>query len=61
MPCWFTSQSARVTGLQCFTADCGDAYLYPIDDVQCSCASSAQRGYLVEYCPSGSSMPATPN
>jgi len=59
-PCSFTSANTQVTGLQCFTADCSDAYQYPIDDKQCSCPSSAQRGYLVEYCPAGSSMPATP-
>jgi hypothetical protein len=61
MPCSFTSASTQVTGLQCFTADCTDAYQYPIDDKQCSCPSSAGRGYLVVYCPSGSSMPVTPN
>ena len=59
-PCWFTSQNKQVTGLQCFTADCSDAYQFPIDDKQCSCPWSAQRGYLVEYCPAGSLMPATP-
>ena len=59
-PCSFTSQNTQVSGLQCFTADCSDAYQYPIDDKQCACPSSAQRGYLVEYCPAGSSMPATP-
>lgn len=61
MPCSFTSANTQVTGLQCFTADCSDAYQYPVDDKQCSCPSSAQRGYLVEYCPAGSSMPATPS
>ena len=61
LTCNFTSANTQVTGLQCLTADCSDAYQYPIDDKQCSCPSSAQRGYLVEYCPAGSSMPATPN
>jgi hypothetical protein len=58
--CSFTTAGTQVMGLQCFTAGCSDAYQYPIDDKQCSCPSSATRGYLVEYCPSGSSMPATP-
>ncbi|MBY0275383.1 hypothetical protein K2Z84_08580 [Candidatus Binatia bacterium] len=60
LPCSFTSGGTQVTGLQCFTADCSDAYQYPIDDKQCACTSSAQRGYLVEYCPAGSTMPLPP-
>lgn len=61
MNCSFTTANTQVTGLQCFTADCSDAYQYPVDDKQCSCPSSPNRGYLVQYCPSGSTLPATPN
>lgn len=61
MACSFTTANTQVMGLQCFTAGCSDAYQYPIDDKQCACPSSAQRGYLVEYCPAGSSLPLPPN
>lgn len=60
MPCTFTSAGTQVMGLQCFEASCTDAYQHPTDDKQCSCPSSPDRGYLVEYCPPGSSMPAPP-
>jgi len=60
MACSFTSAGTQVMGLECFTADCSDAYQHPTDDKQCSCTSSTQRGYLVEFCPAGSSMPAPP-
>jgi hypothetical protein len=60
MTCSFTSAQTQVMGLQCFTADCSDAYQTPTDDKQCECPSSPDRGYLVVYCPPGSSMPAPP-
>jgi hypothetical protein len=60
MPCSFTSAGRRVTSLQCLTAGCPDAYQHPTDDKQCACSSSSNRGYLVEFCPPGSSMPAPP-
>jgi hypothetical protein len=60
MSCSCTSAGTQVTGRSCLTASCPDAYQYPTDDEQCSCSSSAQRGYLVEYCPSGSPLPTTP-
>jgi len=60
MTCSFTSAATQVTGLECLTASCPDAYQHPTDDKQCSCASSPDRGYLVEFCPAGSSMPAPP-
>lgn len=60
MNCSFTSAGTQVSGLQCLTASCADAYQHPTDDKQCSCSSSAARGYLVEYCPSGSPLPAPP-
>jgi len=58
--CSFTTAAQSVTGLQCLTANCTDAYTHPTDDKQCACPSSATRGYRVEFCPSGSPLPATP-
>jgi len=60
MECSCTSANTQVTSRSCLTASCPDAYQYPEDDKQCSCSSSTGRGYLVEYCPSGSPLPATP-
>ncbi len=59
-PCSFTSARTQVMGLECLTASCADAYQHPTDDKQCACSHSASRGYLVEFCPAGSSMPAPP-
>jgi len=61
MTCSCTSANTQVTSRSCLTAACSDAYQYPEDDKQCSCTTSPERGYLVEYCPSGSPLPATPN
>jgi len=58
--CSFTSAAKQVTGLQCFDASCSDAYQHPTDDKQCACSSGGSRGYVVEFCPAGSSMPVTP-
>ncbi len=60
MECSFTSAKTMVKGLECLEASCPDAYQHPTDDKQCSCSSSPDRGYLVEFCPTGSTMPATP-
>lgn len=60
MPCSFTSANTQVTSLECLDVSCSDAYQHPTDDKQCACTSSASRGYLVEYCPAGSALPATP-
>ena len=61
MNCSFTSAHTQVTGLECLTAGCADAYQHPTDDKQCACTSGSSRGYLVEYCPPGSPLPATPD
>jgi hypothetical protein len=58
--CSFTSAKTQVTSLECLTVDCPDAYQHPTDDKQCACPATAGRGYLVEFCPAGSSMPAPP-
>ena len=60
MPCSFSSAGTQVMGLECLTANCTDAYQHPTDDKQCACSHSASRGYLVEFCPAGSLMPAPP-
>jgi len=60
LDCSFTSQNQPVTSLQCLEVSCPDAYQHPTDDKQVSCSSLAERGYLVEFCPAGSSLPATP-
>jgi hypothetical protein len=61
LACSFTSANTQVMGLECLTVDCTDAYQHPTDDKQCACPTSTDRGYLVEFCPSGSSMPAPPS
>lgn len=58
--CSYTTRGTRVTGLQCVTVDCPDAYQYPTDDKQCACSSGSERGYVVQYCPARSSMPSPP-
>jgi hypothetical protein len=60
MACSFTSAGTQVMGLECLTVSCPDAYQHPTDDKQCACSSSPNRGYLVEFCPSGSPLPPTP-
>ena len=57
--CNFTTQGKKVTGSTCASVDCPDAYQHPTDDKQVACTSNnANRGYLVTYCPAGSSMPS---
>jgi len=58
--CSCTTNGTMVASRQCLEADCPDAYQYPTDDKQCACSASPSRGYLVEFCPSGSSMPDPP-
>jgi hypothetical protein len=60
MLCSCTSANTMVTCRECLSASCPDAYQHPTDDKQCACSSSSQRGYLVEFCPAGSSLPAPP-
>jgi len=58
--CNFTKQGKKVQGLTCTSVDCPDAYQHPTDDNQAACsASNPNRGYLVTYCPAGSSLPKT--
>ncbi len=59
--CSFGTKAQQVTTLACLSVDCTDAYQHPTDDKQCSCSSGGGRGYLVEFCPSGSSMPGLPS
>jgi len=57
--CNFTTQGKKVTGSTCASVDCPDAYQHPTDDKQAACTSNnPNRGYLVTYCPAGSSMPS---
>jgi hypothetical protein len=55
--CSFTTKGTQVTSGKCFAASCPDAYQHPTDDKQVSCPVNATRGYVVTYCPAGSSMP----
>ncbi len=55
--CSFTSKGTQVKSGKCFAASCPDAYQHPTDDKQVACPVNASRGYVVTYCPSGSSMP----
>ena len=55
--CSFTTKGTQVKGGKCFGANCPDAYQHPTDDKQVACAINASRGYVVTYCPSGSSLP----
>jgi hypothetical protein len=55
--CSFKKAGIPVTGGKCFAASCPDAYQHPTDDKQVACPVNATRGYVVTYCPSGSSMP----
>ncbi len=58
LDCSFTSKGTKVKGGKCTAASCPDAYQHPTDDKQVACSVNASRGYLVTYCPAGSSMPA---
>jgi hypothetical protein len=58
LDCSFSSHGTTVRGGKCFAASCTDAYQHPTDDKQTSCLVNPSRGYLVTYCPAGSSMPA---
>ena len=55
--CSFTTKGTQVKGGKCFAANCPDAYQHPTDDKQVACAVNAGRGYVVTYCPAGSSLP----
>jgi hypothetical protein len=55
--CSFTKKGTQVKGGKCFAASCTDAYQHPTDDKQVACPVNAARGYVVTYCPAGSSMP----
>jgi len=57
LDCSFTSKGTQVKGGQCLAASCPDAYQHPTDDKQVACSVNPSRGYVVTYCPSGSSMP----
>jgi hypothetical protein len=59
--CSFTTKGTQVTGAECLTASCPDAYQTPTDDKQVACSISSQRYYVVTYCPAGSKVPNTPN
>ncbi len=55
--CSFSTRGTQVKGGKCFAASCPDAYQHPTDDKQVACPVSPSRGYVVTYCPAGSSMP----
>jgi len=55
--CSFSTKGTQVKGGKCLAANCPDAYQHPTDDKQVACPVSASRGYVVTYCPAGSSMP----
>jgi hypothetical protein len=55
--CSFTKKGTQVKGGKCIAANCPDAYQHPTDHKQVACPVNASRGYVVTYCPSGSSMP----
>ena len=55
--CNFTTKGIQVKSGKCFAANCPDAYQHPTDDKQVGCPVSPSRGYVVTYCPAGSSMP----
>ena len=55
--CSFTKKGTQVKGGKCIAANCPDAYQHPTDDKQVACPVNASRGYVVTYCPAGSSMP----
>jgi len=57
LDCNFTSQGRQVKGLRCVSVDCPDAYTHPTDDKQAACPVNPTRGYAVQFCPAGSSMP----
>jgi hypothetical protein len=57
LDCNFTLQGRKVRGLQCLSVLCPDAYTHPTDDKQAACPVNPTRGYLVQFCPAGSSMP----
>jgi len=57
LDCTFTSKGTQVKGGKCIAASCPDAYQHPTDDKQVACSVNASRGYVVTYCPAGSSMP----
>ena len=58
LDCSFTTQGKKVQGLQCTSVLCPDAYTHPTDDKQAACPVNATRGYIVQFCPAGSSLPA---
>jgi len=55
--CSFTKKGTQVKSGKCLAASCPDAYQHPTDDKQVACPVSSARGYVVTYCPAGSSMP----
>ena len=57
LDCSFTSKGTQVKGGKCLAASCPDAYQHPTDDKQVACSANPSRGYVVTYCPAGSSMP----
>ena len=58
LDCSFTTKGTQVKGGKCIAASCPDAYQHPTDDKQVACPVNASRGYVVTYCPAGSSMPS---
>ena len=67
---WTTNQSCHagwsttpVSGAECLTADCADAYTWPEDSKQVTCpltplpTPNPNRGYLIQYCPDGHQLP----
>lgn len=57
--CSCTSSRLQVTSRKCDQVSCEDAYQHPTDDKQCSCSSGSTRGYVVQFCPSGSALPGS--
>jgi len=57
LDCNFTTQGKKVKGLQCVSVGCPDGYTHPTDDKQAACPVNATRGYAVQFCPAGSSLP----
>jgi len=57
LDCSFSSKGTQVKSGKCFAASCPDAYQHPTDDKQVACSVNSARGYVVTYCPAGSSMP----
>jgi len=57
LDCNFTTRGRKVKGLHCTSVLCPDAYTHPTDDKQAACPTDPNRGYAVQYCPAGSSLP----